>query len=96
MRALRKAMDISGKSKIATEFGDFITGESQITINAYIKVDRVTSTKDVASALVSFSENEIVGQKEYTFAPDMNGENFIKQAYEHIKTLPEFAGAADV
>lgn len=27
---------------------------------------------------------------------DLDGDNPIKQAYEHLKTLPEFAGAADV
>jgi hypothetical protein len=26
---------------------------------------------------------------------DVNGANPIKQAYEHLKTLPEFAGATD-
>ena len=26
---------------------------------------------------------------------DLNGENAIKQAYLHLKTLPEFAGATD-
>jgi hypothetical protein len=31
----------------------------------------------------------------YSFAPDLNGKNFIAQAYEHLKTLPEFAGATD-
>ena len=29
------------------------------------------------------------------FAPDLNGVNFIAQAYEHLKTLPEFEGATD-
>lgn len=32
----------------------------------------------------------------YRCAYDIAGENPIKQAYEHLKTLPEFAGAADV
>ena len=33
--------------------------------------------------------------KQYSFAPQMDGGNFIKQAYDHLKTLPEFAGAVD-
>lgn len=31
----------------------------------------------------------------YSFAPKMDGDNFIKQAYDHLKTLPEFSGATD-
>jgi hypothetical protein len=31
----------------------------------------------------------------YKFAPNLDGANFIKQAYEHLKTLPEFSGATD-
>jgi hypothetical protein len=31
----------------------------------------------------------------YSFVPNIDGGNFIAQAYAHLKTLPEFAGAAD-
>jgi len=34
-------------------------------------------------------------KKQYEFSPSMDGRNFIAQAYEHLKTLPEFAGATD-
>lgn len=30
----------------------------------------------------------------YCFVPNMDGGNFIAQAYAHLKTLPEFAGAS--
>jgi hypothetical protein len=33
--------------------------------------------------------------KQYDFSVDLNGKNAIAQAYEHLKTLPEFAGAED-
>jgi hypothetical protein len=29
------------------------------------------------------------------FFPSLEGNNFIAQAYEHLKTLPEFEGAED-
>ena len=33
----------------------------------------------------------------FEFAPDMeSADNFIAQAYDHAKTLPEFSGAVDV
>jgi hypothetical protein len=33
--------------------------------------------------------------KEFEFTPDLDGPNFIKQVYLHLKTLPEFEGAVD-
>jgi hypothetical protein len=30
-----------------------------------------------------------------TFIPSLDESNFIRQAYQHLKTLPEFAGAVD-
>ncbi len=35
------------------------------------------------------------GSQDHYFAPELDRENFIKQAYEHLKTLPEFEGAED-
>lgn len=67
--------------------------------NCYIKTSSVSGTKEEITALVNyFAENTkaIIKQKAFTFKPNMEGGNFIKQAYEHLKTLPEFAGAADV
>jgi hypothetical protein len=34
--------------------------------------------------------------KFYQIPLDINGANFIKQAYAHLKTLPEFADSTDV
>jgi hypothetical protein len=48
---------------------------------------RVSSYKDQSSN--SFEE------KSYLCSYDINGENPIKQAYLHLKILPEFAGAVD-
>jgi hypothetical protein len=31
----------------------------------------------------------------YNFVPSLEGANFIAQAYEYLKTLPEFKGATD-
>jgi hypothetical protein len=61
----------------------------------YIKVEAVTGTKEKANCSVSFVGEKIKMQKIYEFAHDLNGLNYIKQAYEHLKTLPEFAGATD-
>jgi hypothetical protein len=65
---------------------------------AYIKVSNLTGSKDQVDAKIcSFAvkDGELLKTQYAKFVPDMNGANFIKQAYEHLKTLPEFAGATD-
>jgi hypothetical protein len=69
--------------------------------SAYIRVENVAlsgKTSGVAQLCVYASEpsNGVVSSSAFGFPYDMEGDNPIKQAYEHLKTLPEFAGAADV
>jgi hypothetical protein len=68
-----------------------------IEIDCYIKVIQVSGDKNnlitKIAATKSSNTGEFVWQKEYEFVPNMNSSNFIAQAYEHLKTLPEFAGA---
>jgi hypothetical protein len=66
--------------------------------NCYCRIDSVQGNKSAIIAEVSFqatSSNQAFYSKAFRFTPDMNGENFIKQAYLHLKTLPEFADATD-
>jgi hypothetical protein len=73
-------------------------GEKIFLQNAYIKVDRVSGNKtqvELKYVVYSKKDGEIVEEKFAYFSPNMDGENFVKQAYEHLKTLPEFAGATD-
>lgn len=66
---------------------------------AYCRVEDVKVNKTTAycvlrkykddSGVLHFAEEGI----SYSYALD--GDNPIKQAYEHIKTLPEYAGAED-
>jgi hypothetical protein len=60
--------------------GLIIAGKDQIRFHVRSSVDGV---------LPHFSDTE------YQCAYTLDGENPIKQAYEHLKTLPEFAGASD-
>jgi hypothetical protein len=43
------------------------------------------------------NKKQPVGIKSFTFSPsvDADSENFIKQGYEYLKTLPEFSDAID-
>jgi galactose mutarotase-like enzyme len=69
-------------------------------VNAYHRVEGTQVNKDTMTFQVrSYKDNS--GLPHFADAPfncsyDLNGDNPIKQAYEHLKTLPEFAGAADV
>ena len=71
-------------------------GEKEVSATLYIKVNLVRATKEsgVANLLISNGNSTQAETKEFPI--DLDGPNFIKQAYLHIKTLPEFAGSLDV
>lgn len=68
--------------------------------DAYIRVESVNGGKNSLSASVvvySKKDAEMLAAQNLSFAfvPSMDNKNFIAQAYNHLKTLPEFAGATD-
>jgi hypothetical protein len=71
-----------------------IVGDVQVF--CYIKVTMVSADKTNVVADILFRKDNpdgaIIKSNRHSFAPNMQGENFIKQTYEHLKTLPEFAG----
>jgi hypothetical protein len=77
-----------------------ITTTFGITVNdAYHRVEGVRLTsKDVIAfqcrAYVDASKPHIA-DTEHTCSHDLDGPNPIRQAYLHLKTLPEFANATD-
>lgn len=91
-------MTFSGRTQIATQYGKLDSGESSISKNCYAKVESVTGTKNQMVARVSFATDADTLFFKYQFSPSVaeGSQNFIKQAYEHLKTLPEFAGATNV
>ena len=95
--ALQKVVQISGESVLRTDFGFVSNGEKTIDVPMYIKVQSVQGDKSNVTALVVYSSEKCTFQKTFSVpvAVDENSQNFIKQAYEHLKTLPEFAGATN-
>lgn len=94
--ALTKTYRVAGKETVSTEFGVFSSQDVTVNLhNAYIKVESVSGGKDNVTATVSTKIGENVKTKFYHYKPNLDGSNFIKQAYEHLKTLPEFADAVD-
>jgi len=70
-----------------------------VQVSCYIKVTMVSADKTNVVANILFRKDNpdgaIIKSNRHSFAPNMQGENFIKQAYEHLKTLPDFANAVD-
>jgi hypothetical protein len=65
---------------------------------AYIKVEQVIADKLESEAVIAFYKEKdglLVKGARYNFQTSLEGGNAIKQAYEHLKTLPEFADATD-
>ena len=67
--------------------------------NAYCKVAslHLLEKTKIAFNIACYAKTEAtpILIKQYICDYDINGENPIKQAYLHLKTLPEFAGAVD-
>jgi hypothetical protein len=70
--------------------------------NAYIKVTSVNGGKDVVVAGVAIYAQDpklgsvvVIKNEQHKFTPDMNGANFIAQAYKHLKTLADYSDAKD-
>lgn len=93
--ALKKTFSLTGTKSVAGDFWSVESSPDVVVANCYVKVQSVNGNKDVATAQVSFAADKFVGFKQYSFAVNLDGANFIKQAYEHLKTLDEFAGAVD-
>lgn len=76
-----------------------LNGET-VYSDAYGQVASVSITKASGTAhLIVYSDSNKTSAIEAQFVEfsyDINGDNPIKQAYEHLKTLPEFEGAKDV
>ena len=67
--------------------------------DAHHRVWAVTLSKTQISfglGIHASADADMIDSTSHTCAYDIAGDNPIKQAYKHLKTLPEFAGAADV
>ena len=67
-----------------------------IAQDAYWKIENIAGNKNQMHIEIYASvDGEQIQRVVSTFTPSLDGSNFIAQAYEHLKTLPEFAGATD-
>ena len=73
-------------------------GQDVVFNRTYIKIDKISGSKSAISAEVNVYDQKdgtVLQTGTRSFVPSLDGDNFIKQAYNHLKTLPEFAGATD-
>jgi hypothetical protein len=95
--ALKKIIQLEGDTFLKTPHGSIKTGQSKVAIAAYIKVQNISGNKNTINATVIFTDNSIQFNKEYMIPASVadSAPNFIKQAYEYLKTLPEFENSED-
>lgn len=75
-----------------------------ILTQAYIKIISVSGNKHECRIDVGlfvseeYTDNKYVEIRGYSFTPNLDtaSDNFIKQGYDYLKTLPEYEGAIDV
>ena len=76
-------------------------GTESVLENVYVQITHLQGNKDLMQAdanlfpTVDGEKGESIQTRRISFTPDLDGSNFIQQAYEYLKTLPEFADAVD-
>ncbi len=68
-------------------------------VDAYHRVEnlQLADKENVAFRVYVYKDVSFdpFNEKAYACSYNLNGENPLKQAYEYLKTLPEFSGATD-
>jgi hypothetical protein len=95
--ALRKIIEAEGRAVIQTPVGTIENGTQRVSFSAYVKVISISGNKNQITANVQFAGDAAQFTKQYQVpvSVEVNSHNFIEQVYQHLKTLPEFAGAED-
>jgi hypothetical protein len=66
--------------------------------SAYCKVTAITGNKESVTATIgtlSKQDGDLITSSSFQFVPALDGKNFIAQAYDAAKKLPEFEHAID-
>ena len=95
--ALRKIIELEGKAYINTDAGQIELGPQKTAYTAYCKITNISGTgkKGFVTLDCSNEKYQLFQQVDVPFSVEEGAPNFIKQAYLHIKTLPEWADAID-
>lgn len=76
--------------------------ESIVIDKAYIKIISIEGNKEQLKMCLgtykTSNKEQLITTEYISFKPNVThaGDNFIKQGYDYLKTLPEYAGAVDI
>jgi hypothetical protein len=95
--ALRKIVEVEGESYIESSVGIVKTGIEKATFAAVCRITTISGSKTKLNIKVLHIGDAATFERSYSFEPLVSdgSENFIKQAYLYLKTLPDFSGAED-
>lgn len=95
--ALKKDIVLTGTADVTLSGQAFkLPGMTHVLRDCYIKVARLSGHKGEVTAHVEITNPEgAFIEYGYGFIPDLNGDNFFKQAYLYLKTRPEYSDAED-
>lgn len=86
-------MALSKQITLTSNFGD-----SVVFNNTYIKIQSLTGNKNemrIDVAVHKNAEGQVIDRKYYLFTPDLNGKNFIAQAFEKTTVVDRIEVLAD-
>jgi hypothetical protein len=77
-----------------------LAGFPEVSAMSYCRVEKVNAIKNQASCSVAYlseDKSQLLESVDFQFVPSVadGAKNHIAQAYDHLKTLPQFAGAED-
>lgn len=95
--ALRKQLTFSGVTEVKTEHGVISDTNTEINLDAYVKVEEVKTSKNSAIVTVSLTDasKRLVMTTPFTPSVEIGAKNIIAQAYDALKQMPLLAGASD-
>ena len=75
-------------------------GDGRVFPNTYIRVDKIYGSKELLVIHVGYYNEDrnpmrYLMTEQFNFVPDLNEVNFIAQAYNYLKTLPQFSNSVD-
>jgi hypothetical protein len=95
--ALRKIIQVEGEAFLKSADNIVNLGPQKTAFSAYCKITNIAGNKERGRVTVECKADNYSVSKEYmvAFSVEDDAANFVKQAYLHLKTLPEWADATD-
>ena len=95
--ALRKIINVEGEAFVNTQSGSISLGQQKTAFTAYCKIIGFSGDKSQGRVTIECTNNNYKMNKTFSvqFSVEDDAPNFIKQAYLHLKTLPEWEDATD-